>query len=71
MSWLESKAYDDWKTTPPEPKESKFRCTCCDEEIYPDDKYWNIEGEKYCYACARDWFEDQMCVATWEQCYER
>ena len=67
--WLNSKEYDEWKTTPPERKESAFKCTCCGEELYPDDKYWDIEGEHYCYECATDWFNDNWRYVTEEQCF--
>jgi len=67
--WLTSKAYDDWKTSPPEPRESAFKCTCCGESLYPGDFYWDIEGEHYCTECAEEWFSDQKTVVTEEQFY--
>ena len=70
MDWLTSKAYDDWKTSPPEDKPSKLRCYCCGDSIWPDDKYMDIEGEIYCHYCAEDWFEDQWQKASIDQCYE-
>lgn len=68
-NWLESKAYDDWKTSPPDPIESEFKCTCCGESLFPGDPYWDIEGEHYCEDCANEWFNDQKVTVTEEQCY--
>lgn len=69
MDWLTSKDYDDWKTSPPEPIESRFKCTCCGEDLYLGDPYWDIEGEHYCADCAEEWFNDQKSKVTEEQCY--
>ena len=60
--------YDRWKTSPPEEEESAFKCTCCDTDLWTDDKYMEIEGEIYCEECARDWFESQWQKVTDEQC---
>lgn len=61
--------YDVWRTTPPDEPESKFRCTCCGEEMFPDDDYYDIEGEHFCKDCAEEWFEEQRHKVTEGQCY--
>lgn len=70
MSWLESKDYDDWKLNPPEEPKSKFRCTCCGEEMYPGDYVYDIEGEHFCNDCASEWFDEHRRELTEGQCYE-
>ena len=36
-------------------KESKPSIICeCENEIYPGEEYWNINGEIYCKKCLRD-----------------
>lgn len=67
MSWLESKQYDDWRCNPPE-EESHIKCACCNDNLWTDDKYMEIEGEIYCHYCAEDWFESQWQKVTDEQC---
>lgn len=66
-SW--ERAYDVWKTSPPEEEDSKFKCDCCGDNLWVDDKYMEINGEVYCHYCAEDWFENQWQKAKWEQCY--
>ena len=61
---------DRWLTTPPEEPESKFLCAKCKEPFYPDDKYFDCDGEKYCEECAMEWFKSQALTATEEDCYE-
>ena len=57
---------DKWLTTPPEEQESKLVCADCGNEIYPDEKFYNINGRIYCEDCIEDYAE----YATEEQCYE-
>lgn len=67
MSWEDS--YDKWKTTPPEPKESRFICGTCGEKIYPGDDVFDIDGEALCEECAKTWLYEQRRYATEEECY--
>lgn len=67
MSWEDS--YDKWKTTPPEPKESRFKCERCKEPFYPGDRVFDIEGETLCYGCATEWFDEQYRFVQDEDCY--
>ena len=57
--WIYSKKYDDWKTSPPEPDddESKIRCCKCDEPLYYDDEYYELDDEIFCEYCAEKWLE--------------
>ena len=66
-SWEHS--CDVWKTTPPEPAESKFKCDKCGEEFYPDDPVYECDCENLCKDCALEWLNDKWHYATWEQCY--
>lgn len=66
--WLHSKGYDDWKLNPPELKESAFKCSCCGEPLYPEDKCWKMEGEHYCHDCAREWFDYNWRYVTEDDC---
>ena len=69
IDWLTSKAYDDWKTTPPDAPDTDFVCGCgC--EIFPDDVYYEIEGEKMCEECAKEWLEEQKHYATYDECFK-
>ena len=70
MSWIDSPEYDVWKTTPPEPKESKCKCYLCKNELYPDEFYYNIEGGIYCEECASAWLEEQKVIISEDMCYE-
>lgn len=67
MSWEHS--YDKWKTTPPEPQESNFKCDRCGEEFYPDDQVYECDCENLCKECAVEWLNDKWHYVTWEQCY--
>lgn len=49
---------DRWLTTPPEPEESKCKCSLCKEELYPDDEYYELEDEIFCEDCAKTWLEN-------------
>lgn len=69
MSWEDS--YDKWKTTPPEPKESRFKCDHCGEELFPGDKIYEIEGENLCENCAHSWLDGQWRFLDESECYER
>lgn len=63
-------ALDRYLTTPPEPKESVFKCDQCKDEFYPGDEYYCIEEENLCYECAFKWLDKMKRTATEEQCYE-
>lgn len=65
------KAYDDWKTTPPDDcdRESKLICFACGETIYPGDKVYRLEGEVFCRESAAEWLEQFAETATDEMCY--
>ena len=62
-------SYDIWKTTPPEPKESNCTCNVCKEVLYPEDDYYDIEGEVYCEECASEWLEQFRCTVTDEMAF--
>lgn len=50
-------AYDRWKTTPPEPEESKYKCIECECDLYPGDDAYELDGYVYCEDHAKEWFE--------------
>ena len=60
---------DRWLTTPPDEDDTDFHCDKCDKPFYPDDKYYEIEGDCICEECAQEWLESQVSRATEEQCY--
>ena len=70
MNWLDSPAYDAWKTTPPEPKESKLQCSECDLALYPDDVCYEIDGDIFCEDCANEWLNCQKLLVTEDMCDE-
>ena len=55
-------SYDLWKTTPPDPTESRLYCERCGVDFYVGDEYYYINDERYCPDCARDWLEEQRVV---------
>ena len=61
------RAYDVWKTTPPDEEVSKVICDGCDSYIYPDEKVYEIDGCRFCEDCARDWLEQQAHSVTYEE----
>ena len=63
-------AYDRWKTTPPEPEESKCKCGRCKETLYPGDEYFDCEGTLLCEECSKEWLSEQFQKVTDEMCYE-
>lgn len=62
-------SYDKWRTTPDEP-ESNFKCDRCKQDIFPDEPYYEVEGDNLCPDCAKDWLEEQKCYAKECQCNE-
>lgn len=66
MSWESS--YDKWKTTPPEPMESQFKCDHCGEEFYPDERVYEIDGENLCVGCAEEWLDNQWRWVNESEC---
>lgn len=46
--------YDNWKTTPPEPRMPLARCIHCGEAFYEGDVIYTIDGENWCENCLRD-----------------
>ena len=63
-------ALDRYLTEPPEQQETKFTCDKCGFEFYPGDTYYELEGERLCEECSREWLEQQCKTATEEQCFE-
>ena len=61
-------SYDRMLANPPE-EDSKFHCDHCGEPIFPEERYYDVEGEYLCRECALEWLEDQYRFATEEQCY--
>ena len=63
---------DKWLTTPPDELETKFFCEGegCDNEFYPDDTYYEIEGMRLCEECAKEWLANQARRATERDCYD-
>lgn len=64
MSWIDGPEYDAWKTTPPEPNESGFRCDWCKCQFYVGDEYYDIDDEILCPDCAKEWLEEHRMRAT-------
>ena len=62
-------AYDRWKTTPPEDRESKCKCERCGESLYPGDEYFDCEGTLLCDECSKEWLSEQFQKVTDEMCY--
>ena len=65
MSWESD--YDRWKTTPPEPPDSEFKCESCENDLYEGDVYYDIEGSCICDKCAQEWLEAMKKIVTYEQ----
>lgn len=61
---------DRYLTTPPEPKESRCKCCKCDEELYPDDEYYELDDEIYCEDCAEKWLKSKRNWVTYSMAYE-
>ena len=66
-SW--QRELDRWLTTLPDEPESEFMCMRCKEPFYPEDTYYDCDGEYLCKDCAEEWLSEQAHVATEEQCY--
>ena len=62
-------AYDRWKTTPPEPEESKCKCVRCKEALYPGDIYYDCEGTLLCEECSKEWLSEQFQKVTDEMAF--
>ena len=63
-------ALDRYLTTPPDEPETNLYCVECDEGIYPDDAFYEIDGMRLCEDCAKAWLENQRKIATDDDCYE-
>lgn len=65
------RAYDVWKTTPPEDdmRTSRVTCSVCGECIYPDEEYYDFEGEIFCKYHGEEHFQTYKQTATYEDCY--
>jgi len=60
------KSLDRYLTTPPEPKESRCKCYMCEDSLYPDEEYYELDGEIYCELCAEKWLDGQKnWVSEW------
>lgn len=71
--WLHSKAYDDWKCSPPEDndgKRTKCHCAWCDEDLYFDDEYWEIDDQILCESCASDWLDNHKHWVSESMAYD-
>ena len=62
-------AYDRWLANPPEPPMSQFHCEHCNEEFYPGDRVYYIEGENLCCECAQKWLDEQCRFVQEGECY--
>lgn len=60
---------DQMLKNPPEGPESKLRCEVCGAEIYPDERYYELDGLVNCSDCAHDWMGQQAKYATADQCF--
>ena len=60
---------DAYLTDVPDEPESKFKCDRCGLEFFPDDIYFNIEGDRLCENCANEWLSEQGSSATYDQCF--
>ena len=64
------KYYDKWKITPPERRRSsKCICCICKEELFPDEEYYELEGDIYCEDCADNWLKQQRNWVTEDMAY--
>lgn len=48
--------YDNWKTTPPEPRMPLAECIRCGAEFFEGDFVYTIDGENWCEDCLKDEF---------------
>ena len=69
--YLHSKAYDDWKCNPPEESAPVSKCKChyCNDELLPDDEYYELDGEIVCEFCAEEWLEGKKNWVTEDMAY--
>jgi hypothetical protein len=65
-SWVDSAAYDAWKTSPPDNWDTKCKCSQCGVELFEDENYWDLDDEVYCEECAKDWLSDHCLTVTHE-----
>lgn len=65
-------AYDKWKLSnaDDECRTSKLKCCECMESIYPDEDYYDINGDLYCELHAKEWLDSHKKTASYEECYE-
>lgn len=61
MDWVNSKAYDDWKCTPPDDDDEEYEitveCQCC-AVLHEGDEYYEIDGQIWCPECIDDFLSD-------------
>ena len=50
--------YDKWKLTVPEESSTKCHCAWCEENLYFDDEYWELDDEILCEDCAEKWLDN-------------
>lgn len=62
-------ALDVYLTTPPEEPESQCKCCVCGEELYPEDTYYDFEGDIYCENCAEWWINRHKFAVREDMCY--
>lgn len=58
------KSLDRWLTTPPEEDTTECFCAECEEPLYVDDEYFELDGQILCEDCAKDWLDDRRSVVT-------
>lgn len=66
-SW--ERSFDEYLTNPPEPEESHFMCSECKDVLYPDDRYFELDGQILCEGCAAEWLESQAQTVSYEQAF--
>ena len=62
-------ALDRYLTTPPDDPETVFKCEQCEEDFFPGDEYYYIEGENLCPRCAERWFDSMRRTADEDLCF--
>ena len=50
------KDLDRYLTTPPD-EHTHCHCAWCNEDLFEDDEYWELDDEILCEECAEKWLE--------------
>lgn len=63
------KSLDQWLDSEPEVHDSKCKCAECNVSLYPEEDYYDIDGDILCEECAREWLEENKSQVTDEMAY--